>query len=379
MIRSIIAATREIDEPEIAVAEIKDALDLENSLLKNSLGIISCFSEFEETGVLKAVCDALPFDCIGTTTCVSAVGSEIDQMLLAITVLTSDDCEFKTSVINIDENYESAIGAAVPELLSSLPEKPALMLSYFPLNKSIGGDMILATLGQTADDIPIFGTVAVDHKPDYSTAGAIYNGEVLSTSAVLGAVCGPVKVSFETASLNEEKIRKQQAVITESKGSLLIGVNGKSVSEYLGEIGLEESEFLGLVPFVISHKDGTKSVARAVYAFTPEGYAVCGGTMPEGATLAIGRVDAADVLATAEEAFAPLAEKGSVVLGYSCIARYLALGLNITTEAEKLTEAADGANYHLAYSGGEICPLRGADGSMINYFHNYSIVFCKLS
>ena len=379
MIKSIIAATREIDDAQAAVAEITRALDPERNLLKNSLGIVSCFSEFEETGVLKAVCDALPFECIGATTCVCAAGEEIDQMLLVVTVLTSDDCAFQTTVIPIDDNYTASVRSSVSALLAHFAEKPALLFGYFPLNKTIGGDMVLEILDQTAVDIPVFGTVAIDHNTDYATAGSIHNGRVFREAAVLGAVSGPVKVSFETANLDENKIRKQKAIITESKGSLLIGVNGKSVREYLREINLGESEFLGLVPFVIDHKDGTKPVARAVYAFTPEGHAVCGGAMPEGATLSIGRVDAEDVLNTTARAFEQLAEPDHVVISYSCIARYLALGLDVTSEAEKLKNAAKGANYHFAYSGGEICPLYDSDGKVKNHFHNYSIVFCKLS
>ena len=68
MIKSFVATTREVDDVQAAVAEITAALDLEKNLLKNSLGVISCFSDFEETGVLKAICDSLPFDCIGSTT-----------------------------------------------------------------------------------------------------------------------------------------------------------------------------------------------------------------------------------------------------------------------------------------------------------------------
>ena len=94
MIKSFTATTREIDDAQAAVDEITKVLDIEKNLMKNSLGIISCFSEFEETGVLKAICDALPFDCIGATTCLCASDSDVDQILLAITVLTSDDCSF---------------------------------------------------------------------------------------------------------------------------------------------------------------------------------------------------------------------------------------------------------------------------------------------
>ena len=68
MIKALTATTRKIDDAQDAVNEALITLNLENNLLKNSLGIISCFSGFEETGVLKAICNAMPFDCIGSTT-----------------------------------------------------------------------------------------------------------------------------------------------------------------------------------------------------------------------------------------------------------------------------------------------------------------------
>ena len=381
MIKALTAVTREIDDAQAAVSEVLAALDLEKNLLKNSLGIISCFSEFDETGALKAICDALPFDCIGTTTCLCSAGQEIDQMILAVSVLTSDECKFNTTVIQVDDDYQSTIYSSVTALIEKSGEKPAVLLGYFPLINTKGGDLMLTEIDRATGGVPVFGTVTVDHNIDYSDAKTVYNGQMFRDSIVLASICGKVDVSFEIAALNEEKIRKQKAIITESDGNLLLGVNGKNVHEYLQEIGLKQAELgMGIVPFVIGHKDGTKPVARAVYTFTPEGHAVCGGLMPEGATLAIGRVDADDVLRTSESAIKSLTDEDNdgIVLCYSCLARYLALGLNVTTEAEIIGNTMGSAEYHFAYSGGEICPLYDSGGELRNYFHNYSVVFCKL-
>jgi len=382
MIKSYTATTREIDDAKIAVSEILTALDPEKNLLGNSLGIISCFSEFEETGVLKAICDALPFDCIGSTTCLCAAGKEVDQIIFAITVLTSDDCSFQTTAIPITEKYEDSIGSAISALLHRSEEKPVLLLSYFPLMNTVSGDMILTEIDRATGGIPLFGTTAVDHNMDYSTAQTIGNGEAFRETAVLGAIYGNLNFSFEIASLNENKIRSQRAIITGAEGNILTSVNGKTALEYLEEIGLTRSELvsgLGIIPLVVDHKDGTKPVARAVFTLTPDGRAVCGGAMSVGATLAIGRVDMNDVLYTTEKTLKPLVEKDSVILSYSCIARYLALSANNTAEAEKVREITGDTQYLFTCSGGEICPLPDADGKLKNYYHNYTNVFCKLS
>ena len=382
MIKSLIAVTREIDDPKAALGEIINALDLEKNLLKNSLGIITCFSEFEETGVLKTICDALPFDCIGSTTCLCASGQDIDQILLTVTVLTSDECSFKSTVIPISGKYEDSINSSISALLAQFGEKPALLLSYFPLMNTVSGDMILSAIDRATGGIPLFGTTTVDHKMDYSSAKTIRNGEAFRESAVLAAVCGAVNFSFEIASINEDKIWKQKAVITESQGNLLMGVNGEPALDYLEKIGLTKTDIatgLGVLPLVLDHKDGTKPVARAVFTSTPEGYAVCGGAMPKDVLLSLGRIDMEDVLYTTEKALGPLAEKNCLILSYSCIARYLVLGTNTMAEAEKVKEVAGDTKYLYACSGGEICPLPDADGKLKNYYHNYTNVFCKIS
>lgn len=382
MIKSFIASTREIDDAQAAVADILTAIDPERNLLKNSLGVISCFSDFTETGVLKAICDALPFDCIGATTCLCAAGHEIDQIILTVTVLTSDDCSFSTALIPVADEYERSIDSAMKDLLNRSDEKPVLLLGYFPLITALSGDMLLTAIDKATGGVPVFGTIAVDHTMDYSAATTIYNGESFREAVVMGAVYGAPKISFGIASLNEKKIRKQKAIITESNGNILIGVNGKPALEYLEDIGLTKAELsvgVGIVPLVIDHKDGTKPIARGVFGVTPDGYAICGGAMPVNATLALGRIDKEDVLQTTKDAFTALTEKDGVVLSYSCVARYFVLGADNTAEAKIMKETSEDTNYLFASSGGEICPLQDAKGKLKNCFHNYTIVFCKLS
>ena len=381
MIKSIIAATLEIDDADKAVEEIISAIKPDINLLKNSLGIISCFSEFEETGVLKAITDALPFDCIGSTTILCSADNVIDQVLFTITVLTSDDCDFVSVSLPVADDYMKSIGDGLSDLLNKKDDKPALLLSYFPLMKTVSGDMILTAIDSATGGIPLFGTVAIDHNPDYSTACTIRNGEMFRESVVLGLIYGNVDCSYEIASLDEEKIGKQKAIITESSGNILIGVNGKTVLEYLNEIGITKNDAetrIGILPLVVDHKDGTKPVARAVFALTPDGHAVCGGAMPVGATLGVGRIVMNDVIQTTEKAVKDIDIKYGVILSYSCMARYLVLGANSDAEAEKVCEVTGGSHYMFSVSGGEICPLPDADGKLKNLFHNYTNVFCRL-
>jgi hypothetical protein len=383
MIKSFTATTREIDDPQAAVTEILALLTPDTNLLHNSVGIISCFSEFEDTGALKAICDALPFTCIGTTTCLCAAGKEIDEALFAISVLTSDDCDFKSLAIPITEQYEQNINSSLTALFGQSPEKPALILSYFPLMNTVSGDMILSAIDNATGGVPLFGMTTVDHTADYASAKTIHNGDGYSEMAVLCAVFGAPKVEFGIASIDDSNIRKQKAIITESNGNTLIGVNGKLAIEYLEEIGYTREEVcsgLGVVPLVIDYMDGTKSVVRAVFTHTPEGHVVCGGKMPVNATLGIAKhMNKSEVLKTIGVTLRTLVKKDSTILSYSCVARYLVLGMDNTAEAEALIETVGDTNYLFSYSGGEICPMPDANGKLKNIFHNYTVVFCRLS
>jgi len=384
MIRSLTATTREIDDPQAAVTEILTMLALDENLLHSSVGIISCFAEFEDTGALKAICDTLPFECVGTTTCLCSAGKEADEILFAITVLTSDDCSFQTLAVQITEEYANSIHSSVIDFLGQSPEKPALFLSYFPLMNNVSGDMILTAIDDATGGVPLFGLTAIDHTLDYSAAKTIHNGAAFREAAVLCAVYGSPKVEFGIASLDENKFRIQKAIITESDGNVLIGVNGKNAMEYLKEIGFTEEQLpapgVGAVPLIINYMGSIKPVVRAVFAVTSEGHVACGGKMPVGATLGIGHVDMNDVLNTTSRTVGTLLKRDSVVLCYSCIARYLVLGTNSSAEVEKVIEATDnGAEYHFTYTGGEICPMPDANGNLKNVYHNFTIVFCRLS
>jgi hypothetical protein len=383
MIKSFTAITREIDDIDLAVSEIVQAINPEKNLLKNSLGIVSCFSEFEETGVLKAICDALPFDCIGTTTCICSANKETDQILFAIVVLTSDDCQFDATMLPISENYVESIDSVLSEKLNKSESKPALMLSFFPMIRDISGDMMLEAIDKATGGIPLFGTMTVDHKLDFSSAKTIYNGVAYREAAIIGSIYGNVNYSFEIASISDEMIRKQKAVITDSKDNILISVNGKSAVDYLEEIGLKREDIVAgstFLPLIIAHKDGTVPIVRGVLDLNSEGHVICEGSMPVGTTLSIGRLDAQDVISTTCHAIKKVVGDDCVVLAYSCIARYLTLGLDGIADAEKAYyEALENTNYFFTSSGGEICPLPDRNGKLRNHFHNFTIVLCKLS
>jgi hypothetical protein len=72
MIQSIGLHTSELDNVDVAVAEIR--AELENfSLMEHSVGIIMCDPEYIEFGRYEEDCEALPFPVVGSTTTTQAV------------------------------------------------------------------------------------------------------------------------------------------------------------------------------------------------------------------------------------------------------------------------------------------------------------------
>jgi hypothetical protein len=64
------------------------------------------------------------------------------------------------------------------------------------------------------------------------------------------------------------------------------------------------------------------------------------------------------------------------MLIFSCIGRYFAQGFNTTAEMDKAREILGESPFSLVYSGGELCPVYGKDGSLTNRSHNDTMVIC---
>lgn len=384
MIKTLTAYTEEIDDVQAAVDAVLEQLDLENNLCKNAAGIMTCYAEFIESGVVEALCERLPFAVVGCTTFGNSVHGNCGQLMLSLMVLTSDDVSFSCSVSDSIKDSLEPLAGGYARACDALADEPVMAFCMAPLIYSVGGDQIVAILDEVTGGLPIFGTLAVDHTDDYREAQTIYNGEAFRESAVLLLLSGNVEPTYFIASISPEKILKQEAIITKSQENLLLEVNNMSVLSYLQSIGLARDgwvEGVNSIPFIVNYNDGTEPVARAIFALTPEGYAVCGGAMKEGATLAVGLISYQDVIATALYTADKALENGkrNGLLLFSCLIRNMALGIETLAEMEAIHEnISKRIPYQMAYSGGEICPVYGRDGKPVNRFHNDTIVACLL-
>ncbi|MDR1060299.1 MAG: FIST C-terminal domain-containing protein [Clostridiales bacterium] len=392
MIRTLVACTAEIDDADQAVAEIARQLDLKSSLLKSAVAIVACHYEFVLSGVAKAICGSLPFSTVGTITSAQAVPGECGGLLFTLMVLTSDDVEFAPGLTPsllggaseqaIEQSYRDAVSASG----AGPGERPALIFAFAPFIIENSGDTYVGALTRLSGGVPCFGTLAVDDTNSFANCFMLYDGEQYRDRMGMVLLFGDVSPQFCIATISENKIVSDEALVTKSAGHVLIDVNNRPVLDYFEKYGLtkaaETQYAMTSLPFMLDYGDGTPPVSKVFISLTPEGHAICASMMPEGARMKIGVFDRDDVLLTTsgaiDSASACMAGGGaSGALIYSCISRNMTLGANQTAEMELVGDRLRGAApYMMAYSGGEICPTQVSGAGAVNRFHNNAFVMC---
>lgn len=383
MVRTLTASTENIDDLDAAIGDIKNGLDLEHKLLKNSVGIIACHYEFAESGALKAICGALPFETCGTISSAQGTEKASGTLCFSLMVLTSDTLSFKTAATPslkekpgqlIEETYNTTTGG----------EKPSMIFTFAPFMVENSGDDYVNTLTRVSGGVPAFGTLAVDDTADFHECFMLHNGNYYQDRMSLILVYGGFKPQFRLASISADKVLEQSALITGSEGHVLKELNGRPVMDFFDSMGLtkasETAYAMTSLPFMVDYNDGTPPVSKVFICLNENGYAVCAGAMPEGSTLKIGVFNRDDVLLTSgkavEEALAAVPEPSGILV-YSCISRGMTLGSELLAEMDLVRSRTKGKIPLLhAYSGGEICPTQINASSAVNRFHNNTFILC---
>ncbi|MDR2528492.1 MAG: FIST C-terminal domain-containing protein [Synergistaceae bacterium] len=378
------ACTFEVDDPEAAVDEVLARL---GEIPKNSVGILTCYTEYIDTGVVEELCKHLPFNVLGCTVLSSSTESEHGEEILSLAVLSGDDVEFSAvSTAPLEGadpvKMKDSIAQAYNQARKKLKGEPVFVFALLPILTEFGGGQILQALDSVAGGVPIYGGLSNDQTLTFEKSRVIWNGSSHKSIAALLLIRGNVSPKFYVTSIPEKNIQKQKAIITDAEGYLLKKVNGVPLLEYLASFGLATEqgvEALSSLPLLVDYGGGTKPVALGMYWMTPEGYAVCGGEMPVGATLAIGSIDYDGILSTAKTTLeSVLQEKGGIrgILMFPCLTRSHMISPNSVDEVRQVMRMVGRASYLFSYSGGEICPVYGENGKIYNRFHNYTFTAC---
>lgn len=384
MIRMLTAHTREIDDVNGAVDDIMRQLQLEEHLLRHSVGISSFHPEFMETGVVGAVGAALPFDFVGGTASATAVTGAGGDLMLTVSVLTSDDIQFRTGACSLAENEPlAAIQRLYARLAPPFTEKPALLFTLAPVMADFGGDDLLAALDAVSGGIPVFGSLPFTPTPDGSGIEICCNGEHHAGLLTLVALFGEVNPEFYLTTIPDGRIIHQKSVITKAVNNRIQSINNLVPLDYLESIGLAEQgniAGIGSIPFVLTLDDGSR-VVRSAHSVTKEGDILTYGSVPQGAKIGFSDAGAAYVLQSARDDIArAVAARGNAdALIFSCDGRKWPLGSGTTGEIYELAKYLDrSCTYQFAYAAGELCPVKNREGRQVNAFHNFSMIACLL-
>lgn len=388
MIKIATAHSFEVYDADLAARDILGQLDLD-TLSQNCAGLLFCNLEFVESGALEAVCAALPFDVVGCTTQGTSVRGAMGHIMMTLTVLSSDDVTFATSVSEpLTQDPGARIGGAYADAASKMAGAPSMMFAFQPYLPSLRGDTVLRTLDSASGDVPVFGSIALDFTTEFRSPMTIMNGKAYADRLPLLLLSENAKPVFLVESLPEGRATiAQDAIVTDARDNLLISVNNAPAYGYMEELGLaSDGAFNGTqlsLPVLLNHMDGEKPKACTFFDITPEGFVRCGGEIPVGATFSIGSLGHDDVVFSAgtllrDALDASECEAGGLLL-FSCFSRNIVLTDN-STEMKAIDEGMKGSRlpYSFMHSGGELCPMYDESGKAVNRYHNYSLIGCLL-
>ena len=383
MIKTMTAKTSEVDNVNLAIEQIKSQLGPTSGLLKNTIGIVACHYEFVYSGILKGICQALPFEIVGAISPGQSTADEHGAILLTLIVMTSDDVRFKKT---LSPSLERDSGKVIAQTYSTAAgtEKPALLLLFAPFLPQNSGDEYVNVLSQVSGGVPCFGTIAVDDTLDFSNCFMLSDGEHYHDRMVMVLVYGDIHPRFFIVHVSKNKMLGKSAMVTKSSGQVLMELNNRPVEEYFAGLGLKkatETQYaMTSLPFLLDYNDGTPLVSRIFVMMSPEKHAVFAGAIPEGSTLHIVASSKDDVLLTAGEVVDDLLgniQDSSGLLVYSCIGRCMLFGSEQFNEMEVVKKRiGTGLPFMMAFSGGEFCPTQVSDEKAINRFHNNAFVAC---
>ena len=381
MIKMISAYTEEVDEVEDGISEILNQVN-PGSLLKNSVGLVTCHFDFTNSGFIKELRKKLAFDIIGMTTLASANQYGKSMYALSLTVLTSDDVIFETGMTGSlgSEEYEKEIEAVYKDIAGKNESKPSFILTFFPFIREVSGALLHKSFDTVCGGIPFWGSLATNVDASFERCHTFLNGEICKDALGMVLMHGPVDPEFIVVSMPTQNIRKNRGQITSSDGCVLKEINGIPPLKYLESLGIViMKDVPNVSPLMVYYEGSTEPVALAVYSVHDDGSFLCGGEMPLGASIAVGEITQDSILSSAGEGVDRVLKTGkkSGAMFFPCVSRYLMLSPNQNVELELVTKKMENIMpFMVAYSGGEICPILNEEGIAKNRFHNYSFIAC---
>lgn len=379
MLKMYTAHTQEADDIESAVDELKSQIDT-SKLFKNTIGILTFHFDYAESGILERISREFPFDLVGMTTIAGAETSGYyGTYSLFLTVLTSDDVEFSAAMsVPLDaENYKEAIAQAYTKAAEKLSQPAKFVMTYAPYLPYKSGADITVALDEAVGGLPCWGGLSSGVGMVYEECRTLYKEKIEQYALALIAFAGNIDPAFIVTSIPERNMRDSGGIVTESDGCVLKKINDMPLLEYLDQLGIAiTNENCTTLPFMVHYEGSKEPVAIGIYRLYDDGGALFGTQVPVGTRLVLSQIDREGVLETTQASLEKIWATGKKdgLFMFPCISRYIMLAPESEEELALISRFLQdkGLPYLLAYSGGEICPIRDDHGKLINRFHNYS-------
>ncbi|MDL2236836.1 FIST C-terminal domain-containing protein [Christensenellaceae bacterium OttesenSCG-928-K19] len=391
---SKLATTYEIDNPELAVAELAAGVLEGPALKQNSVGILFCYSDMDTKTFMTLLCESVPFNIVGCN-CIASMDDEdgFHEMAAVLLVLSADDCAFHTVVSGAvtAEGVEQQAAAVCGQLLSSAGQKPGLVLAFPAVGGNIPMEGYSQAFSKELAGIPILGGIPTTNYESGEKAAVICNTEVSDDRLVLLGITGNVHPVW-TVMIPEDHTFPRKRKVVSSHGTAINRVGEQTFVEYLESMGIpvaEDTETGVLTyvtyPLVVEQEDeqGNQfSYSRVVrYANRQEGSVTVLAGVPQGATISFCTYRREDVISSVEQGMRQVlqqlgdGQERSSLLMVSCIARYLLLLPGTGGEADIVGQMLPEGMHAIGfYSGGEVAPIPEIPGK--SFMYNETLVFC---
>jgi small ligand-binding sensory domain FIST len=399
MIKLYTAFTKEIDDAEAAVRDISEQLKPAENALKNTLGIVHFYYDCAPTDVIQALINALPFELAGCVSSYTTVSGEHNSIALSITMITSDDVTFSVhSVENIDKKTRKQTTDEITALFSDLAggkESPKMVMPLMAVSQHFSGDDLVDISNSMPEPFPLFGTIAFNMENREGTNYVLANGKISASAFAFIAFYGNLNPKFHiTTALAYDDNFGDIGEITDADGAVLKSVNGISALTYLKKLGMVTSDNavtgfgIWAVPAILALPNGTKVVRAFLGIDENSGHIIATGSLQVGAKIQFAFLDGEKTIASAKALASDFCDtKNNDIIAYSCAARAWSLGTRIFAESQSIAEKANEyfeknncpLNYSIAYSGGEICPVKDSAGKLVNVLHNYTLTACSFN
>lgn len=386
MIKSFSIFTSEVDNVNIAIADLKEQLS-QITLLKNSVGIVACHYDYINTGIVSALNETMPFTLIGFTTFYQRNTKTQGLFELTITILTSDEASFVITENSSQSEKSQAEKLIEDTYINACGDKgrPACIFNFLSANRPISGDEYIRIINDVSGGVPIFGGITTSDTDIGQNMFVISNGQTFEYGFAMLLIYGDVKPKFHYINYDENHFIDMPGTVTKTEGEGILEINKRPVNDFMCRRGidLENDAISGLltIPFLFKRRSGSPYIARVAYDFDESKVLKLFGEVPEGAIFRVGTANPNSIVENAEtivkRAVAD-APDANVFFMLSCIGRYIALGMRQGSEFENIKNIMpENATYLAAYVGGELCPI--VDGGIRkNEFHNSSLVVCTL-